>query len=169
MVSSSDAARAVYKARHGEDPPDLNGNGSVNGVNGVNGICGELPAAKSYPVEAMPESCRPLVREAASAIGCPPEFVAVPMLVILGSAIGNARTIRLKQGWEESPAIFGAVVAAPGEKKTPAQKVTIEPAIKVQAALKEEYCQAKETYEEQVRYYEVEKREARNAGEAADA
>jgi len=166
--SSKVAALAAYKAHHGEPPPNVNG-GTVDTVDTVDTVSKKLPDAKPFPGEAMPEHCRPLIREAAAAIGCPPEFVALPMLVILGSAIGNSRTIKLKQGWEESSAIFAAVVAAPGEKKTPAQKVAIDPAIKAQAALKEEYRQAKETYEEQVRHYEVEKREARNAGEAADA
>ena len=40
------------------------------------------------------------------------------MLVVLSGAIGNARVIKLKQGWTEGAAIYGAVVAEPGEKKT---------------------------------------------------
>ncbi len=39
-----------------------------------------------------------LVREATASIECPPEFIGVPMLAALGAAIGNSRTIKLKEG-----------------------------------------------------------------------
>ena len=69
----------------------------------------------------------------------PAEFVAVPMLAVLGSAIGNSRVIKLKEGWEEGAGIYAAVIADAGEKKSPAMKVALEPAMKAQAKLREHY------------------------------
>jgi len=85
----------------------------------------ELPAPDVFPAGALPRACQVLVEEAAAAIGCPPDVVALPMLVFLGSAIGNSRVLKLKAGWEESATIYGAVIADPGEKKTPALKVAL--------------------------------------------
>jgi putative DNA primase/helicase len=109
----------------------------------------ELSEAPPFPVETLPESCRRLVEEAAASIVCPPEFVAVPLLATLGSAIGMSRVVRLKQGWTESAAIYSAIVALPGTKKTPAFKQAAGPAHETQAEYRREYREAKKAYEEQ--------------------
>jgi len=115
----------------------------------------------------MPEGSRRLIEEAAGAIGCPPEFVALPMLSVLASAIGNSRVLRLKGGWEEGAAIYGAIIADPGEKKTPALKVALEPAKKAQAALKQSYQRSEDEHKRELREYEVDKKDAAKAGEPA--
>jgi len=108
----------------------------------------ELSEAPPFPVEVLPESCRRLVEEASASIVCPPEFVAVPLLATLGSAIGMSRVVRLKQGWTESAAIYAAIVALPGTKKTPAFKEAARPAHEKQAEYRQEYREAKKAYEE---------------------
>jgi hypothetical protein len=52
----------------------------------------------------------------------------IPLLATLGSAIGMSRVVRLKQGRTESAAIYAAIVALPGTKKTPAFKWAAGPA-----------------------------------------
>jgi putative DNA primase/helicase len=127
----------------------------------------ELPAAPPFPTGAMPEGCRRLIVEGAAAIGCPPDFIALAMLAVLASAIGNSRVLRLKRGWEEGAAIYAAIVADPGEKKTPALKVALEPAKRAQAALKEEYHRNEDEHKRELREYEVDKKDAGKAGEPA--
>lgn len=73
-----------------------------------------------FPLSALPPVLRRMVEEAAASIVCPPELVAVPMLAILGSAIGNSRAIRLKNGYTQGATLYAAVVADPGSKKSPA-------------------------------------------------
>ncbi len=127
----------------------------------------ELPSPQEFPTDALPKVCRTLVKEAAAAIGCPPEFVGVPMLAVLGAAIGNARTVKLKAGWEEGAAIYAAVIADPGEKKTPALKVALEPAKKAQAALRETYRKKADEHKRDLRAHEVDRKDAAKAGEPA--
>ena len=127
----------------------------------------KLPEPDAFPVGAMPRGTRQLIKEASAAIGCPPEFVALPMLAVLGSAIGNSRVLKLKDGWEEGAAVYAAVVADPGEKKTPAYKVAIAPATKHQARLRDAYRVAEDEYKRLARVYEVEKRDAAKVGEPA--
>ena len=148
-------------------PPEWYRVDTVDTVDTVDAVSIELPAAPPFPTGAMPRGCRQLIEEAAAAIGCPPEFVGLPMLSVLGSAIGNSRVLKLKGGWEEGAAIYAAVVAEPGEKKTPATKVAIEPAVKVQAALREDYRRAIDEHKREQRAYEVDKRDAAKAGEPA--
>jgi Protein of unknown function (DUF3987) len=122
--------------------PGLERNGrQVRAVDTVDAVLVGPPDAPEFPIDAMPRACRVLVREASASIGCPPDFVAVPMLTALGSAIGNSRLLKLKAGWEEGAAIYAAAVADPGEK-TPALNVATEPVKKLQAALRENHRRA---------------------------
>src|SRR5215208_3150729 len=127
----------------------------------------ELPQAPPFPVDALPESCQRFVREASAAIGCAPDLVAVPLLGLLSAAIGNSRQVQLKRGWKESAAVFVVVVAEPGDKKTPAQKVALAPLWQVQKRLKREYQEEHEIYEEELRYWEAERKVAAKDGEPA--
>ena len=127
----------------------------------------ELPEAPPFPVDALPESCRRYVREAATSIGCAPDLVAVPLLGLLSSAIGNSRQVELKRGWNESAAIFAVVVAEPGDKKTPAQKAALAPLWQAQKKLKKEYQEEYEVYEEELRHWEAERKVAAKEGEPA--
>jgi uncharacterized protein DUF3987 len=150
-------------------PQEFLGDLGLTNITDIADVPRELPAPPAFPVDAMPRRCRQLIKEAATAIGCPPEFVALPMLVLLGTAIGNSRVLKLKAGWEEGAAIYAAAIAEPGEKKTPATKVAMEPAIRAQAALKEAHRQAVEEYKAEQREYEVQKRDAHKDGYAAPA
>jgi hypothetical protein len=94
-----------------------------------------------------------LVREAASSIGCPPDFIGVPALVTMASAIGNSRVLKLKGGWEEGATIYAASVASPGAKKTPAYKEATSPATRVQAKSYRDYQQELRLYEEDQKGY----------------
>jgi hypothetical protein len=110
---------------------------------------GNLPQPDDFPIDALPRATRRLVREAASSIGCPPDFIGVPALVVLASAIGNSRALRLKGGWEEGATIYATSVAFPGTKKTPAYKEALRPATYVQAKLYRDYQQELRRYEEE--------------------
>ena len=145
----------------------------VRGI--AQGIQRYAPADTSYrasttppfPLAALPPSLGRLVREAATSIGCPPDFIGVPMLVTLGAAIGNSYELKVKEGWFESPTLYGAVVADPGDKKTPALKVATAPARRRQAALKREYDEEMRDYYAEKRQWEVDKKCARDNNEPA--
>src|SRR5215207_2463547 len=137
---------------------------ALSTVDAVDAASRELPASVEFPIGALPRSCRRLVEEAAAAICCPPDFVAMPLLVELGTAIGNSRVIKLKGGWKESAAVYGAVIADPGDKKTPAAKVVFEAAFRQQAELRTRHLEKKERYEADLRGYEKDKRDCRKNG-----
>jgi len=127
----------------------------------------DLPEAPPFPVDALPESCRRFVREAAVSLGCALDLVAVPLLGLLSAAVGNSRQVELKRGWKESAALFVVVVAEPGDKKTPAQKAALAPLWQAQKRLKREYQEEYEVYEEELRYWEAERKAAAKDGEPA--
>ena len=150
--------------RHGHRPASPNNGRPVYAVY----VDPEAPPAPPvFPVGAMPRPCRELINQSAASIGCPPDFVGVGMLPTLGSAIGNARTVELKLGWEESPALYAVTIAEPGEKKSPAAKIAAAPAIRAQASLRREYRRKADAHKKLMRRYEVERKEAAKNGTPA--
>jgi hypothetical protein len=120
-----------------------------------------------FPVEALPRPVARLVREAADAIGCPPDGIALAALATLGSAIGNSRVIQLKKGWTEGASIYAALLAESGEKKTAALGVATDVSQQLDNRLRKEHEQALDEFAREEREYDLEKKEAAKAGIAA--
>jgi len=83
--------------------------------------------ALPFPVDVFPAPLARFVTEVAAALPCPPDFVAVPMLAVLGAAVGTSRVLQVKPGWHEGARLFTAVVANPGSKKSPALALVMQP------------------------------------------
>src|SRR4051794_31503109 len=89
---------------------------------------GSGPSAPApFPTHVLPQQLCRFVEEVAAALPCPTDFVAVPMLAILGAAIGNTRAIAVKPGYEERARIYAAVVGDTGARKSPALKQALRP------------------------------------------
>ena len=73
-----------------------------------------------FPSDVFPEPLQRYVEQVSEAIGVPADFVAVPLLASLGSAIGTSRRVEIKSSWRELPTIWVAVVGDPGTAKSPA-------------------------------------------------
>lgn len=128
----SAAASKLADDGYGDPPQTLKASKTTSAL--------ELPPP--FPVDALPKVMASLVRDGAEAIGCPPEFIAVPLIVAAGAAIGNAGELRIKQAWVQGSNIFAAVVGAPGTKKTPGQDLALWALNQIQANLAAEYKQA---------------------------
>jgi hypothetical protein len=131
---------------------DMRGNGvppsDTDTIDTTDANFGKSPQPDDFPINALPRATKRLVREAAASIGCPADFVGVPVLVTLASAIGNSRVLKLKEGWEEGATIYAASVAPPGTKKTPAYKEAIRPSTNVQTRFYRDYRQELRLFEE---------------------
>ncbi len=77
-------------------------------------------AFQPFPVELLPEPVRSFVNSGARAIGCDPVAIVMPLLAILGSAIGNARRLRLKASWHVPPILWTVTIGESGSQKSPA-------------------------------------------------
>jgi hypothetical protein len=81
----------------------------------------------AFPVHALPAPLRRFVEEGAKGIPCPPDFLALPAIVILASAVGATREIELRPGWRERPSFLAAIIADPGTRKSPALALASRP------------------------------------------
>jgi hypothetical protein len=78
------------------------------------------PAVPAFPVELLPDTLAAYVRELAEALGCPLDFIGVPMLALAGAALGNAWRLAVTDSHVQTAGLFAAVVGAPGSAKSPA-------------------------------------------------
>jgi hypothetical protein len=104
---------------------------------------------KPFPVQVFPNPLRQFIQEGTKAIGCPPEFLAVPLLVFAGTAIGTSRILQIKPSWCEGSRVYAAIVADPGSKKSPALELTLSPFWKQQQRKEREHQQALELYQKE--------------------
>src|SRR6516225_1437414 len=87
----------------------------------------EIPAALHFPVDVLPARLRGFVNDAAAALACPEDYVAVPLVTLAGAAIGASRPLSIKDTWRERPCLYTAIVAPPGSTKTPALSLVANP------------------------------------------
>jgi hypothetical protein len=85
-------------------------------------IAAELLPVEPIDPQIIPEALRPWCEDITNRVGCPPEYVVAPLIVLLSGVIGRRIAIRPKRcdDWAVIPNLWGAVVGPPGSLKTPA-------------------------------------------------
>lgn len=121
------------------------------------------PALLAFPTRVLPRSMRTLIESGGAAMLVPAEFIAVPILVLAGSVIGNAWEIELKGGWREGPNLYAGIVGDPGAKKTPSLKLALRGIHLIQERLHGEYRRAKASYDEELALWEKAPKKERGA------
>jgi Protein of unknown function (DUF3987) len=85
-------------------------------------LTADLPPAPEFNAEVLlPELLRAFVLDTADRMPCPPDFVAAPLLVALGSVVGARCGIKPKRrdDWVVPANLWGGVIGDPSSKKTP--------------------------------------------------
>ncbi len=123
-----------------------------------------------FPVGLLPEPAQTFVRKASQALNTAPAFVALPLLAVLGAAIGTTRSIRLKRTWIEFPIIWTAIVGDSGTGKSPAMRLVLQVVHRLQAESMARYRDAQAAHQAAVLAYEVELKQwkATGAGDGSE-
>jgi len=82
---------------------------------------------QQFPVEAIPEPICTFIKHASKAIQCDLSFVALPILAVLASSIGNSRSLKIVNGWEAASILWTAIVGESGTAKSPAFRIALKP------------------------------------------
>jgi hypothetical protein len=99
------------------------------------------------PLTGFPPAVRDYCRAAAAAIGCPVEFVALPLLCGIGTAIGNRVAFAIKPGLTAPAILFAAGIGHPGTGKTPAAEAGLVGLRRRQDASADDYQRRLDRYE----------------------
>jgi hypothetical protein len=110
---------------------------------------GGLPPVDPFPDDVLPGVAARLVTEGAEAIGCPSDFLGVPVLAVAGGTIGRSASLMLKGGYFASATIYAGCVGPPSDGKTPALKVAAAAVRRIDEALEAEYVKAVERWQEE--------------------
>lgn len=122
---------------------------------------------EAFPVEVLPEPVKSFVEIGATALGCDPTYVALPVLSAVAGAIGNTRRIELKRGWSEPAIVWTGTVGESGTLKTPAIKLATEPLTKLQAEAFQQHEQDMKAYKIALEEFEEEKQRRRRSKSGA--
>ncbi|PKY11547.1 hypothetical protein B1757_03845 [Acidithiobacillus marinus] len=125
-------------------------------------IGSDLPPVPKMDVEKLlPAPLAGYVADSAYRKAAPPEFIAVSLLVSLGALIGARCGVRPKllDDWIVVPNLWGAIIAPPSKKKSPAMSDGVKPLKYLAAKAREKFQKDKEAFAE-----ESEKHEALVAG-----
>lgn len=123
---------------------------------------GLLPAMQ-FDDDLLPESLRGYVRDAADRTQCPPDFVAVALIVAASAAVGRKFSIHPKQrdDWEVTPNQWGCIVGRPSAMKTPALKQAMRPLMALEAIERESHARAICNHKAELELQEIERKSAR--------
>lgn len=88
-----------------------------------------LPPVKSITSDMLPKPLYDYVLDHANRLGVPLEFIAIPLLVALGSVIGTKTSILPKKfdEWEITANLWGGIAGNPSSKKSPSQSAGLKP------------------------------------------
>lgn len=121
----------------------------------------ELLPVEPFPMAALPEAFAPWVRDASERMHCPPDFVAVPLLVAGASLVARHVGIRPQRrtDWLERGNLWALIVGRPGIMKSPAMAQALAPMERLEA-------QAAETFNAQAAQHQAEAMAAKLRAEA---
>ena len=111
------------------------------------------PRLRPVPVfneSLFPPVLRPALRDVAHRMQCPPDWLAVAWLVVLGSVVGNRcgiRPKRLDTAWLEVPNLWGAIVAEPSKLKTPTLAAALAPLKQLDRLARDQHSQDAQLHE----------------------
>ena len=115
---------------------------------------GATPAVERFPVDAFPPPVADFVRAISESIGCPPDFVGLPSLIVLGAAIGRSVMLELKRGYRASAALYGMNVGEPSSGKSPALDFAVKPLHEIDLWLHQRYSENKTAYDRALEAFE---------------
>jgi putative DNA primase/helicase len=101
----------------------------------------ELLPVEPFPMAALPDAFGPWVRDVAERMHCPPDFVAVPLLVAGASLVARHVGIRPQRrtDWIERGNLWALIVGRPGIMKSPAMMQALAPMDRLEARAAEAF------------------------------
>jgi hypothetical protein len=122
-----------------------------------------LPPYREFPLDTLPPVLGNFVAQGAASMKCDPSYIALPVLSVVASLIGNTRVIQLKRKWFEPSVVWTAIIGDSGTLKSPAADLAVEQLFRHQGRLSQEFANRYAVYElEKATYDASRKRLSKN-------
>lgn len=130
---------------------------------------GELEPVAELPLAALPDALRPWIADVAERMQCPPDFVALPMIVGAASLVARLVAIRPQAhtDWVERANLWGLIVGRPGMMKSPAMSAALAPLDRLEAKAAEAHKEAMKGFEAELSTFALRKKAGESAATAA--
>ncbi len=102
---------------------------------------------RPFPVEVLPKTIQDMAREVARANLCNPAAFLIAAFPALGTAIGNSRRLKIKEGWVFPAILWGILIGKKGTAKTWAMAPAIKPLKDLQDKYHREFNREMQQYE----------------------
>jgi hypothetical protein len=114
-------------------------------------ISQKLPAVKTITNDMLPKSLYDYTFDNANRLNVALEFIAIPLVVGLGSVIGTKVSILPKKhdDWENIANFWGGIIGNPSSKKTPSLNVGLKPLENLKIKAKKDFENANKNYNAQ--------------------
>ncbi|MEM1061074.1 MAG: DUF3987 domain-containing protein [Planctomycetota bacterium] len=106
----------------------------------------ESDAREPFPVDVLPEPLRSIAINQSARLGTCPSVPGLTGLTLAAGLVGNARTLAIEDDHVAPCVIWSAVIADPGEKKTPMLSPLMRPIETADAAAMRRYRDAAAEY-----------------------
>lgn len=122
-----------------------------------------LPSAMPFDDDLLPQALRGFVRDVADRTQCPPDFVAVALVVAISAVVGRKFIIHPKQhdDWEVVPNQWGVIIGRPSAMKSPALKQALCPLTALEAKERQKHGEAMSEHRASGEVLELERKAAK--------
>lgn len=129
----------------------------------------DLLPVEAFPLAALPEAFRPWVADVSQRMNCPPDFVAVPLIVAAASLVARHVGIRpqARTDWIEKGNLWALIVGRPGIMKSPAMAQALAPMDRLEARAAEDYRRALDDFTDAKQLRELRAEANKQAARAA--
>jgi hypothetical protein len=121
-----------------------------------------LPPVDAFDLDFLPKAVARWVADIADRMNCPIDFVAIPMIISLGSVLGRKIAVRpqSKTNWFEVPNLWGFLVGRPGAMKSPAMNEALKPLNGLEANARKANEEAANRFAAQLKFFKLQEDEA---------
>ena len=129
----------------------------------------ELEPVLALPMAAMPDALRPWISDVSERMQCPPDFVAMPMLVGAASLVARHIAVRpqARTDWTERANLWVLNVGRPGMMKSPAMSAALAPLDRLEAKAAEAHKLAMKAFDVELSTFALRKKAGESAATAA--
>lgn len=148
-----------------QDETPINGNGAGHDEQNEWGdpeiIKKDLLPVEPFSWAIIPEAFRDWTSDISNRMQCPPDFLAMPDITLVGSLIGTRCGVKPKKfdDWTVIPNLWGGVVGRPSTLKSPALAEAFQPLDRLEAEAKENFDEKMDSYEIDLLEYAARKEE----------
>ena len=107
----------------------------------------------NFPLDVFPSVIQQYITAQSAAKNVDPAFIAVPLIGVLGAAIGNSFSVEIQDEWRQISAVWCLSIANSGEGKSPGLDAVMPPVFQIDSDANAEFNRQLLEYQEKLREF----------------